>query len=139
MLTGVKTLALFKDRLNLNLGEVSEKPITNLSLGDGFWSAVPTHNCAVYGDEVLALSAYREDEEDKNKCYPIAAAKSVGKGKVIMIGTDIGAASETHMTVTARKIIEKLFNFYTPTAKLSATQSFNITLPLIIAFIYLIP
>lgn len=126
VLTGVKTLALFKDRLNLNLGKVSEKPITNLSLGDGFWSAVPTHNCAVYGDEVLALSAYREDEEDKNKCYPIAAAKSVGKGKVIMIGTDIGAASETHMTVTARKIIEKLFDFYTPTAKIEGSRYCNL-------------
>ncbi len=126
VLTGIKTLHLFKDRLNLTLGEVSKNEFTNLSLGDGFWSAIETRNCAVEGDDILAYSAYREDEERQEKWYPIAAAKKVGNGTVILIGTDIGKASDTHMTVTARKIMEKLLDYYTPAARIEGTRFCNI-------------
>ncbi len=124
VLSGVKTLNLFKDRLNLTLGEVSKNAITNLSLGDGFWSAIDAEHCEVSGDDVLAFSSYREDD-DANR-YPLAAAKKVGRGTVILIGTDLGRASDTHITVTARRIMEKIFDYYTPVAKLEGTRFCNI-------------
>ncbi len=124
VLTGVKTLEAFKERLNLKLGEISEKPITNLTLGDGFWSAIDMHHREVSGDDILAYSSLREDGDDTR--YPVAAAKKVGKGTVILIGTDLGTASHKQMTVTARKIIETIYNYYSPIARVEGTRYCNI-------------
>ncbi len=126
VLTGVKTLNLFKERLNLTLGQVSEKEITNLSLGDGFWSATSYKNCEVSGDETLAYSSFREDGDDSR--YPVAAMKNVGSGKVILIGTDIGSAVNTNMNVTARKIFEKIFDYFTPFARVQGSRYCNINI-----------
>lgn len=126
VLTGVKTLNLFKDRLSLELGAESTKSITNLSLGDGFWSMIDMPHCSVNGDEILAYSSLSEDGDDTR--FPIAAAKKVKKGTVILIGTDIGSASDAHMTVTARKIAEKLYNYFTPIAQVNGTRFCNINI-----------
>lgn len=124
VLTGVKTLENFKERLNLELGNISEKPITNLTLGDGFWSAIDMHHREVSGDEVLAYSSLREDGDATR--FPIVAAKKVGNGTVILIGSDIGTASCRQMTVTSRKIIETIFNYYSPIARVEGTRYCNI-------------
>lgn len=124
VLNGVKTLAAFKERLNLTLGDKSEKSITNLTLGDGFWSATSIPHCSVEGDEILAYSSFREDGDAER--YPVAVMKNVGNGKVILIGTDLGTAANINMTVTARRIYEKLFDYFTPIAKVEGSRYCNI-------------
>lgn len=124
VLTGVKTLEAFKERLNLQLGEITEKARTNMSIGDRFWSCFEMPHREVSGDTVLAYASRREDDDEGR--YPLAAAKKVGKGTVILIGTDIGTASDAKMTVTARKIIEKVFDYYSPIARVEGSHLCNV-------------
>lgn len=123
VLTGVKTLNLFRDRIGLDISECDGDK-TPLSLGDGFWSALQVPHCKVNGDEIIAYSSSKVDVDTNN--FPVAAVKTVGKGKVILIGTDIGSASNSHMTVTARKLIEKIFDYYTPFARVEGSRFCNI-------------
>lgn len=125
VLSGVKTLALFKERLNLTLGEVSG-PVTNLSIDDGFWSELESDYCEVAGDDILAY-ATKERGDDKNR-FPVAAAKRIGKGNVILIGMDLGSASKIGMTVTARKLTEKIFDYYNPVARVEGSRYCNINI-----------
>lgn len=125
VLTGVETLNLFKERLALDITECDGDK-TPLSLGDGFWSVINTEHCRVGGDEIIAYSSVKADREEAR--FPIATMKNVGKGKVILIGTDIGAESHNHMTVTARRIIEKIFDYYTPLAKVEGSHFCNINI-----------
>lgn len=124
VLTGVKTLELFKDRLGLKLGEISEEEMTHISMGDGFWSTIKANHREVFGDTTLAFASKTEDGDFDR--FPIAAAKIIGEGRVILIGTDLGKPSDTHMTVTARNIMEKLFDYYKPLARIEGTRYCNI-------------
>lgn len=122
VLSGIKTLKQFKESVKIiDFSNISKRDINNnISVGDGFWSSLPTAFCEIKGGNIMAYASETEDGE--NNRLPVMAGYPLGKGNIIAIGTDIGFAANEYMTVTYRQIGEKLFDFYKPFAKVHGSR-----------------
>ena len=121
VIAGLKAAEQFAQHLDeAVLGEWDNSHIANLSIDSNFWSFFPRPIRSVRGGSAVVYGSYKEDGETEK--FPVASLFHYGKGRIMLIGADLGAGSISHLSVTARKIAEALFELYTPPARISGSH-----------------
>lgn len=73
--------------------------------------------------ETIAFAAKKADYQNTVDFVKVASVK---KGKIVVMGSDLGAAYNRYKSVAVRKIGEKLLGLYTPTVEISGTHFINL-------------
>ncbi len=116
LLTGKNTARIF---------EKASGAFRTAEAGIGFFTVngvdvgVVDHPLTVQADTAEVVAEYMEDE--RNARLPFAVILNYGKGKLAVVGADLGLAYHTSAQYTYRMLIERLAQkLYTPTVKLES-------------------
>lgn len=126
IVSGVKNTKTFSEFFGIKTGEVYSGKQNNISVGDDFWSAIEQDILTLNGGDVMLFGTPTEDGEDSK--MPIGVLKEFGKGKVILVGTDMGEGTRENITVTARQFVTSALSHYTPVAFVENTQYLHINI-----------
>ncbi len=124
VVTGIKNAKIFGKFVNAEIGEVSSKKNSNITVDGDFWSSMQRPFVSVDGGEELARASVTEDGGKNEKTF--AAQFNYGEGKIVIIGAAIGEYYNIRRTISSRQIFEKLLNMYTPIARVTNTKLIDI-------------
>ena len=124
VVTGLKNSEVFAKFVDAKIGELATTQNSNLSVDGDFWSAIQGGYRAVNGGKALAYASITEDVSEN--VDTLMAEFPLGRGKMVIIGANIGEYYNKRRTVTSRKIAEKLLDMYTPVARVKNTRLIDI-------------
>ncbi len=131
VLAGMKTLSAFGiAHQKVEYTEKDQKDIAYspvMSLDESRFDSILFDFAEIKAEgEIIAHIHRGFDHRLFDTIYEAAKAIPFGKGKIIAIGGDVGRWYQNLKTVTCRSLGEKLFDYYTPTARVKGTHKLSL-------------